>query len=482
LAAKHKDGRLIPVDIGLCPIATVDGEFTLATIVDVTARREAASAMSRLAYFDALTGLPNRRLFIERLQHALAVSNRNEHFGALLFLDVDNFKTINDSVGHDAGDLMLQEVGKRLQATLRESDSVARIGGDEFVILLEELDATPNGAATYAREVADKVLGFLSQPYQVRGLVFPGSVSIGVALWGGDVMEDVNDLLKRSDMAMYDAKRAGRNTLRFFDPKMQAVLENRLRIETDLRQAIDKNQFVLHFQKRIRADGCIQGAEVLVRWQHPEKGQVSPLDFIPIAEESGLILPIGRWVLETACRQINRWAQSSATRELTLSVNISAVEFNQEYIVEDIRRILKQTGANPAYLELEITESMLFENVELFIAKMDALRDLGVSFALDDFGTGYSSLSYLKKLPLNLLKIDKSFVQDIEVNKSDEIIVQTIIRMGQTLGLDVVAEGVESQAQRVILEHHGCVNFQGYLFGKPVPIERFDDEFLCYVS
>jgi diguanylate cyclase (GGDEF)-like protein/PAS domain S-box-containing protein len=477
LLAQHKDGQLVPVDIGLCPITTVDGSFTLATVVDVTARKEAERRMSQLAHFDALTGLANRRLFIERLQHALAVNARHQRFGALLFLDLDNFKTINDTLGHDAGDVMLQEVAARLKSLLRESDSVARIGGDEFVVLLEELDSTLAGAASGAKEVADKILTFLSQPYQIRAREFPGSVSIGVALWGGETQEDVNDLLKRSDMAMYDAKRGGRNTLRFFDPKMQQTLENRIEIEADLHRAIIENQFLLYFQKRVLANGDVMGAEVLVRWEHPEKGLIAPMSFIPVAEETGMIVPIGRWVLDTACRQLCRWSQTPATRNLILSVNISAVEFKQEHIVGEIQRILADTGANPARLELEITESTLFDNVDSLIEKMQALRALGLSFALDDFGTGYSSLSHLKRLPLNMLKIDKSFVNDIEVNQNDEIIVQTIIRMGQTLGLEVIAEGVETEAQRAILQRHGCENFQGYLFGKPVPIEEFERDF-----
>jgi diguanylate cyclase (GGDEF)-like protein/PAS domain S-box-containing protein len=476
LQALRKDGTLIPVDIGLSPIATGDGEFTLATVVDITERKEAERAMSKLAYFDALTGLPNRRLLIERLQHALTVSVRRQRYGALLFLDVDNFKTINDIVGHDAGDLMLQEVATRQQANLRQSDTIARIGGDEFVVLLEELDNTIGGAASYAKEVADKLLASLSQPYRIRGREFPGSVSIGVALWGSDATEDVNDLLRRSDMAMYDAKKAGRNTVRFFDPEMQEILEKRTSLESDLHRAIVEKQFLLHFQKRVRADGRLQGAEALLRWQHPERGLVSPMEFIPLAEETGLIVPIGQWVLETACRQLVDWEEMHATRTLMLSVNISALEFKQENFVDNVRWILSETGANPARLELEITESMLLGNVEIFIAKMKALRELGVSFALDDFGTGYSSLSYLKRLPLNILKIDKSFVSEIGVSKNDETIVQTIIRMGQTLGLAVIAEGVETEAQRDILEHHGCDNFQGFLFGKPVSIQGFEQE------
>jgi diguanylate cyclase (GGDEF)-like protein/PAS domain S-box-containing protein len=472
--ATRKDGRQIAVEFGLTPIQTTEGSFTLATVVDVTARKEAEKSMVRLAYYDQLTGLPNRRLFLERLQRAVALSTRHHQFGALLFLDIDNFKTINDTIGHDAGDLMLQEVAERLHKTLRESDTVARMGGDEFVLLLEEIGSVQARAADRAREVAEKVVARLAQPYQIRGRALPGSASLGVALWGGERIEDVNDLMKRSDMAMYDAKQSGKNTIRFFDPAMQRELEHRSEVEVDLHRAIVENQFVLHYQPRVDSSGRVWGAEALVRWQHPLRGLVPPLEFIPIAEQSGLIVAIGRWVMEAACRQLNSWAAAPQTAGLTISVNISAAEFRQDTMVDEISRILNETGANPQLLELEITESVLFENVEASITKMLALRELGLTFSLDDFGTGYSSLSYLKKLPLHLLKIDKSFVNDLETDSSDGVIVQTIIRMGQTLGLVVVAEGVETDAQRDILVRLGCVFFQGYLFGKPMPIKVYE--------
>ena len=473
-SARHKDGHWVPVDIGLCPISTADGKFTLATVVDMTLHREAEQAMSRLAYYDVLTGLSNRRMFIERLQHAVSVGARRSRFGALLFLDVDNFKSINDTIGHDAGDLMLQEIALRLQASLRASDSVARIGGDEFVVLLEELDSSTDGAAAYAHEVAHKIRAVLGQPYALRERSFPGSVSIGVALWGGEPLEEVSELLKRSDLAMYEAKRSGRNAVRFFDPRMQQVLEARMQMEADLHRALAEQQFLLYFQKRVQADGTVSGAEALLRWQHPEQGLVEPLAFIPLAEETGLIVPIGRWVLQTACDQLARWSRHSHTGALNLSVNISAAEFKLDSIVDDIRHMLATSGADPARLELELTESVLFENAPASIAKMQALRALGLRFALDDFGTGFSSLSYLKSLPLCTLKIDKTFVSDIAQSHSDEVIVQTIIRMGQTLGLGVIAEGVETEAQRAILARHGCESFQGYLFGRPVPIADFE--------
>jgi diguanylate cyclase (GGDEF)-like protein/PAS domain S-box-containing protein len=475
VTVRHKNGSPVPVDLGLSPISTAEGRFTLATVVDMTARRQAEQAMSQLAYYDVLTGLPNRRLFIERLQHAVSIRARHPRFGALLFLDVDNFKSINDSIGHEAGDLMLQQIATRLQQCLRESDSVARIGGDEFVVLLEELAEARQAAIVCAQDVASKIQVVLSQPYVLGGRAYPGSVSIGVTLWGADQTEDVGELLKRSDMAMYDAKRGGRNAVRFFDPRMQEELQQRMRMEADLHAAIAQQQFLLHYQRRVGADGGLLGAEALVRWLHPVRGLVSPQDFIPIAEETGLIVPIGRWVLQTACRQLQHWSLQEETRDLYLSVNISAAEIKRDSFVQEVQQMLVETGANPALLELEITESVLFENTQVLIAKMQALRALGLRFALDDFGTGYSSLSYLKVLPLSTLKIDQSFVRDIDKSHSDETIAQTIIRMGQTLGLVVIAEGVETEAQRAVLAQHGCENFQGYLFGRPVPIAVFEE-------
>jgi diguanylate cyclase (GGDEF)-like protein/PAS domain S-box-containing protein len=474
LNAKHKNGKLIPVEIGLRPITTLEGTFTLATIVDVSELREAQRKLSHLAYYDELTGLPNRRYFVDRLQHAISVSARNKQVGALLFLDIDNFKTINDTFGHDSGDLLLREVGERLQKSLRASDSVARIGGDEFVILLEELDVLPNAAAAYASEVGKKILDQLQRSYTIRGRAMESSASIGIVLWQGDSNEDVNSLLKRSDMAMYGAKRDGKNTVRFYDPDMQHAIESRMLLEVDLHRAIDEGQFIPYFQCRVNSDGCIIGAEVLLRWWHPQRGLVQPADFIPVAEETGMIVPIGKWVLEAACRQLCTWAESEHTRSLTLSINVCAVEFKQDAFVEDFKQIVLKSGINPTLLEIEITESMLFEQVDVFISKMTDLRNIGLSFSLDDFGTGYSSLSYLKKLPLNILKIDKSFVNDIEINRNDEAIIMTIISMANTLRLDVVAEGVENIAQFELLKHYGCSIFQGYLFGKPMPLNTFE--------
>lgn len=474
LHIQHQDGALIPVEVGFRPITTLQGSFTLVTIVDVSERRAAQKEMSRLAYVDELTGLPNRRFFMDRLRHAMSSGARHHSLGALLFLDIDNFKTINDTQGHDTGDLLLEDVAHRLRATLRATDTIARIGGDEFVILLEDLGPKQSIAATYAREVGEKVLDQLSRPYLIRDRSTTSSVSIGVALWGGENSEDVSDLLKRSDMAMYSAKRDGKNAVHFFDPTMQKSLEQRMQLDVDLRTAISEQQLITYVQRRVDAQGNTVGAEMLLRWQHPQKGLVAPIDFIPAAEESGLIVSMGKWVLESACKQLCLWARSANTRALCLSVNVSAVEFKQDSFVANTIQTVRETGADPALLELEVTESMLFENVDACVAKMHALRDFGIRFSLDDFGTGYSSLSYLKSLPFNILKIDKSFVDDMETNANDATIVQVIIKMGQTLGLHVVAEGVESAAQLATLKHHGCALFQGYYFGRPEPIQVFE--------
>lgn len=474
LQVRHKHGEWVPVDAGLRPISTLDGAFVLVTFVDASERHAAQTQMTRLAFYDDLTGLPNRRFFIDRLQHAIAIGERHRHTGALLFLDIDNFKSINDSFGHEAGDVLLKEVSERLQSVLRTSDTVARMGGDEFVILLEELGGKSPLAATLARDVADKVLEALGLPYNIAGNVLAGSVSIGVVLWGGDVGINSSELLKRSDLAMYSAKRSGKNAVCFYDPSMQLEMESRTRTERELTTAIAEGQLLAYYQRRVDADGRVVGAELLLRWQHPTRGLIPPGDFISIAEDTGLILQIGRWVLESACRQLVAWAGTAHTRELTLSINVSAMEFRQESFVEDVTRVLHASGANPRLLEIEITESMLFEHADVYIDKMKVLRDLGLQFSLDDFGTGYSSLSCLKTLPLHVLKIDKSFVRDIESDPNDAVIVQTIIRMGQTLGLAVIAEGVETEAQYAILRRNGCESFQGFYFGRPLAVAPFE--------
>ncbi len=446
---------------------------TVGALLDITERMRTEEQVAYLAFYDSLTGLANRRLLHERLERALAVSARNQLYGALLFIDLDHFKTINDTVGHEYGDLLLKEVAYRLHTVLREADTVSRPGGDEFVVILEELDLDRDSAAAHAKAASDKLLNALSERYYLREREYIGSASIGVVLFRGHE-DNIDELLKRSDMAMYEAKRAGRGVVRFFDPLMQSVFERRAKVETEIRKAIELSQLALYYQARVGRDGQTLGAEALLRWCHPERGLVLPGEFIPVCEETGLILPIGEWVLEAACAQLRTWESNPDTRTLKLSVNISAKQFRQDDFVDKVVRALAKAGVDPSRLELELTESMFLENIGQSIAKMRRLRDLGVLFALDDFGTGYSSLSYLKKLPLSQIKIDRSFVRDITHDKNDEIIVQTIIKMGQTLGLEVIAEGVETNEQRRLLEQYGCENFQGYLFGKPVPVEEFE--------
>jgi diguanylate cyclase (GGDEF)-like protein/PAS domain S-box-containing protein len=446
---------------------------TVGAAVDITERMRAEEKVAYLAYYDSLTGLANRRLLHDRLERALMVSARNKAYGALLFIDLDHFKTINDTEGHEYGDLLLRAVAQRLGAVLRETDTISRPGGDEFVVILEDIGPDREQAAACAKFTSDRILQALAKRYYLQEREYTGTASIGVVLFR-DREDTIDELLKRSDMAMYQAKKAGRGVARFFDPLMQAAFEKRIKLESDIRKAIDLGQFELYYQLRVAGGGRPLGAEALLRWTHPERGLVAPGEFIPLCEETGLILPIGAWVLEAACAQLRAWEAHEATRALKLSVNISAKQFRQDNFVEQVLGVLDKTGIDPTRLELELTESMFLENIEQSIAKMQSLRDIGVLFALDDFGTGYSSLSYLKKLPLSQIKIDQSFVRDIANDKNDEIIAQTIIKMGQTLGLEVIAEGVETEEQRRILEQHGCENFQGYLFGRPVPIAVFE--------
>lgn len=474
---KRKDGEIYPKWLTVSSVKNNRGQVThyVGGFTDISEYKAAQEKILNLAFYDQLTGLPNRRLLLERLERALAVGARNQRFGAVLYLDMDQFKTINDTQGHDCGDEVLQEIAKRIRATVRQEDTIARLGGDEFVVLLEDASADQEQAAAQAKIVGDKLLEVLARTYHVRGKEYPGSVSIGVTLYRGS-HEGVHELLKRADLAMYEAKRVGRNTMRFFDPVMQETLDKRTQLEFDLRHALEEGQFRLYYQKQVGSSGRVTGAEVLLRWMHPRRGLVPPLEFIPLAEETGLIIPIGKWVLEESCRRLRAWEGMEKTKNLVLSVNISAREFKQVDFVDSVKEILLQTGINPSLLSLEITESMLLENMEEFIGKMKWLREIGISFALDDFGTGYSSLSYLKRLPINQLKIDRSFVKDLGVDKSDEAIAQTIIQMGKTLGMEVVAEGVETHAQSEMLKQFGCHSYQGYLFGKPVAVEEFERE------
>ncbi|MCX7192916.1 MAG: EAL domain-containing protein [Proteobacteria bacterium] len=444
------------------------------TIQDITGRKQAEKEIQNLAFYDHLTGLPNRRLLLDRLRQTLAVCARGGLSGALLFIDLDNFKSLNDTLGHDIGDLLLQQVAFRLKSCVREDDSVARFGGDEFVVMLEDLRNDALEAALQAETVGEKILAALGHAYQLAAHEYHSTPSIGIALFNGHD-KTMDELLKQADIAMYQAKKAGRNTLCFFDPEMQLAMMAHIKLESELRHAIDgQAQLLLYYQSQVDASGRLTGAEALVRWHHPERGMMSSDKFIPLAEESGLILPLGHWVLTTACRQLATWALQPATAHLTVSVNISARQFNLQTFAEMVLALMDQFGIGFGKLKLEITESLLLNNVADIIAKMKLLQDRGVNFSMDDFGTGYSSLQYLKQLPLDQIKIDQSFVCDLATNDSDKAIVRTIIAMAHSLNLNIIAEGVETEEQRQFLLSEGCTHYQGYLFGKPVPIDQFE--------
>ncbi len=408
-------------------------------------------------------------LLLDRMQQALGNAQRHHQGGALLFIDLDNFKTLNDTLGHDKGDLLLQQVAQRLNGCVRSVDTVARLGGDEFVVMLEGLDTDPESLALEARRVGEKVLAALSVPYALAGYQYRSTPSIGVAPFLG-TQPSVLELLKQADLAMYQAKTAGRSTLRFYNPQMQAVVTARAALEADLRAALAHNQFVLHFQPQVDHTSRYVGVEALVRWQHPGRGLVSPLDFIALAEETGLILTLGRWVLHSACKVLAQWQKDPQLRHLTMAVNVSSRQFRNNRFVDDVARALAFNEAPAHLLKLELTESLLVEDMDDAIATMTALRQLGVLFALDDFGTGYSSLSYLKRMPLHQLKIDQSFVRDLLTDPNDAAIVQTIIALSRSLGLEVMAEGVETPEQHALLLKMGCMAFQGYLFSKPTAV------------
>jgi diguanylate cyclase (GGDEF)-like protein/PAS domain S-box-containing protein len=440
---------------------------------NVTQRKSSEEEINKLAFFDPLTQLPNRRLMVDRLRQALAVSTRSGRLGALQFIDLDNFKTLNDTQGHDMGDLLLQQVATRLTDCMRQGDTVARLGGDEFVVMIEELSESREEAAALAETIGEKILAAISVPYRLPGLEYQITPSIGITLYS-DHMQSTDELLKQADLAMYQSKAAGRNTLRFFDPAMQAVITTRVSLEKDIREGILKGQFVLYYQPQLNRAGLTVGAEVLLRWPHPERGMVSPADFIPLAEDTGLILPLGNWVMETACTQLALWAQDPRLQDLTLAVNVSARQFRQPDFVPYVVDLISYTGVNPKRLKLELTESLLVNDVEETKAKMTALKQHGVGFSLDDFGTGYSSLSYLKRLPLDQLKIDQSFVRDLMTDQNDAAIALAVITLGHALGLTVIAEGVETQAQHDHLHSQGCDAYQGYLLGRPMPLADFE--------
>lgn len=474
---RRKNGDIYPVHLTITAVRNAHGEVThyVGASTDITLSKLAEDEIKNLAFYDTLTQLPNRRLLLDRLGHALSASQRNGQSGAVLFLDLDSFKSLNDTLGHDVGDLLLQQVALRLQACVRESDTVARLGGDEFVVLLEGLSGPEIDLAAQVEATANKMLQMLSAPYQLGTRSCHSSSSIGITLFGRtQAGAGVEDLLKQADIAMYQAKSAGRNTQRFFDQHMQEVISVRVALLNDLRSAIDQRQLELFYQVQVDQHGHALGAEALLRWHHPQRGRVPPAEFIALAEESGLILPLGQWVLDAGCAQLAAWQAQANMRELSLSLNISAKQFRQKGFADQVMSAVKRHGAPAHQLILGLTESLLLTDLSDTVVTMSTLRGVGIRFELDDFGTGYSSLQYLKKLPLHKLKIDQSFVDDICTDASDQAIVSTILAVADSLALGVIAEGVETPAQRQVLLAKGCTQFQGNLFGQPMPAAELE--------
>lgn len=471
---RKKDGEIYPEWLRITVVVDSKDRVInyIASFTDISNDKKSEEIIHTLAFYDSLTNLSNRRLLMERIDQVLLSSSKKNLYGAIMFIDLDNFKKLNDTRGHYIGDSLLIEVAKRLQNLDYTPDTIARLGGDDFVILLSDLDESLEHAARQAEAVAEKIRSVLNDPFNLQGLDYHITASIGISTFIGHDLT-VDELMKRTDAAMYQAKKAGRNTIHFFDPETQATMESRVLLENWLREAIP-DQLRLYYQMQVDKEGKALGAEVLIRWQHPQKGMISPSEFIPLAEETGLIIPIGKWVLETACSQLKTWEALPVFKDLVLAVNVSAKQFHQPDFVLQVKNILKQTGANPYRLKLELTESILVDDVKGMIAKMNTLKSMGVSFSLDDFGTGYSSLSYLKQMPLDQLKIDQSFVRDSLVDPNDATIVRTIIALGQSLGMAVIAEGVATKEQRDFLAENQCSYYQGYLFSKPVPVHEFE--------
>ena len=476
MSVRTKSGEHCARWLTISAVTNEAGEVTnyIGSYYDISKLKHAEEKIRELAFFDQLTGLPNRVLLIDRVRQALNANTRNRSFGALLFIDLDNFKTLNDTLGHDMGDRLLKTAAQRISRCVRADDTVARFGGDEFVVLLANLGMQEaKAAALQAEVIGEKILAAFVETFPLDQYEYPCTPSVGVTLFSPED-RNVDELLRRADLAMYDAKTAGRNGLRFFDPVMQTMISARAALDSDLREDLRKEKLLLHYQPQVDHDGRLLGAEALARWPHAQRGMVPPSEFIPVAESTGLILSLGASMLKIACRQLACWAADPATEHLTVAINVSALQMRQKNFVEQVCGILEQTGADPHRLKIELTESILVSNVDDVIAKMDKLQAIGIGFSLDDFGTGYSSLAYLKRLPLDQLKIDRSFVEDILVDPNDAAIAQMIIALSKSLGLSVIAEGVETEEQYAFLARHGRLNYQGYLFGRPMPPEDFE--------
>ncbi|MDH4263380.1 MAG: EAL domain-containing protein [Spirochaetia bacterium] len=472
---RKKNGQIYPKWLSITAVKNKKGQTIqyVGIFNDITIRKNAEDEIRNLAYYDTLTNLPNRRLFLDRFRLALSKSEQSKNYGAVMFLDMDRFKSLNDMKGHEYGDLLLIEVGRRITGCLGEMDVVARLGGDEFVILIENISLDLNNALQKTAMLAEKIRSSLTNPYLLKDYQFFSSSSIGVCMFYGNEKSTV-DLIRSADMAMYRAKESGRNTLRFFDPLMQETIENHATLESNLRTAISNKELMLYYQIQVDNEFKPLGAEALIRWQVPTGGFIPPTQFIPVAEESTLILDIGQWVIDNSCKQLALWSKNEKLRHLTLSINVSARQFGLVNFVETIRSNIEKYNIDPSHLKLELTEHVLLNDVVNVVTKMNALKDLGVWLSIDDFGTGYSSLSYLKQLPIHQLKIDQSFVRDITTDPNDAMMVKTIISLADNFRLNVIAEGVETEEQMSFLFQNGCKTYQGYLFGRPVPVNDFE--------
>lgn len=476
---KHRDSQIYPKFLSISAVTDVSGSIShyVGSFLDLSERKESEEKIYNLAFYDGLSKLPNRRLMINRLDHALAASARNGQYGALLYLDIDNFKHLNDIKGHHYGDLLITEIAGRLSACLREDDIAARFGGDEFIVMLENIGETPDLTASHAKVACDKLVAALDVPFVLDGYEYHASVSIGITLFHGRE-SNREALLTQAEMAMYEAKKAGRNTQRFFDPVMQQSLDARVALESALFKALPNNEFRLFYQLQVDDQARPVGVEALIRWMHPEHGLVPPMRFISLAEENRLIVPIGLWVLETACTQLKAWEKMDIAKDLSIAINISALHFQQDNFVEEIWTVTCRHGVAPCKLKLELTESIVLEDMQDAIVKMERLKALGFSLSMDDFGTGYSSLSYLRRLPFNQLKMDRSFIMHALENLNDSFLIQMVTSMAEQFGMDVIAEGVETGEQHQHLLQLGCKAFQGYFFGKPMPIEELEANLL----